>query len=39
MYPAVKLSETLSTEPAPGKTPAKSPWEERMDEIRANLKK
>lgn len=39
MYPAVKLSETLSTEPAPGKPPAKSPWEERMDEIRANLKK
>lgn len=39
MTPAVKLSGTLSTDPAPTTLPAKSPWEERMDEIRANLKK
>lgn len=39
MSPASKISETLSTEPAPASSPAKSPWEERMAEIRAKLKK
>ena len=39
MTPAVKLSGTLSTDPAPTSAPAKSPWEERMDEIRANCNK
>ena len=39
MTPAVKLSGTLSTDPAPASTPAKSPWEERMAEIRTKLKK
>lgn len=39
MAPAVKLSGILSSEPAGSESPAKDPWEERMAEIRANLKK
>jgi len=39
MTPAVKLSGTLSTDPAPASTPVKGPWETRMDEIRATLRK
>ena len=40
MSPAVKLSQTLTTDPVPedGKL-AKGPWEQRMDEIRAKLNK
>lgn len=36
--PAVKLSATIQSEPFED-VPAKSPWELRMEEIRANLKK
>lgn len=39
MSPASKISERLSLEPAPTSAAVKSPWEERMDEIRAKLKK
>lgn len=39
MAPAVKLSGLLLSEPAGSESPAKDPWEERMAEIRANLKK
>ena len=37
--PAVKLSSTLEAEPAGDDLPKKSPWELRMEEIRAKLKK
>lgn len=37
--PAVKLSSALDTEPAVDDLPKKSPWELRMEEIRAKLKK
>ena len=36
--PAVKLSETIQPGPTE-EVPAKSPWELRMEEIRAKLKK
>lgn len=36
--PAVKLSASIQSEPSE-EVPAKSPWELRMDEIRAKLKK
>jgi len=37
--PAPKLSGTLQTEPAGDDLPKKGPWELRMEEIHANLKK
>lgn len=37
LSPATKLSETLQVDPEP--SPAKGPWEARMDEIRAKLNK
>lgn len=37
MSPATRLSKVLQKEPEP--TPAKGPWETRMDEIRARLNK
>lgn len=37
--PAVKLSSALEAEPAGDDLPKKSPWELRMEEIRAKLKK
>lgn len=37
--PAVKLSSALDTEPGGDDFPKKSPWELRMEEIRAKLKK
>lgn len=37
--PAVKLSSALETEPGGDDLPKKSPWELRMEEIRAKLKK
>ena len=37
--PAVKLSSALETEPAGDDLPKKSPWELRMEEIRAKLNK
>lgn len=41
MSPAVKLSKiiTSSQDPADESKPAKGPWEQRMDEIRAKLNK
>nr|DAN64767.1 MAG TPA: hypothetical protein [Caudoviricetes sp.] len=36
--PAHKLSETIQSE-STGEVPTKSPWELRMEEIRAKLKK
>lgn len=39
MSPQVKLSATLEPEPEEPKKLSKSPWEERMEEIRKNLKK
>lgn len=39
MSPATKISATLLQEPAEDPAPAKGPWETRMDEIRANLKR
>lgn len=39
MSPAPKLSATLQSEDKPEDKPGKSPWEERMDQIRQNLKK
>lgn len=41
MSPAVKLSQTLTTDsgPAGGGKPSKGPWEQRMDEIRTKLNK
>ncbi len=39
MSPQVKLSATIEPEPEEPKTLAKSPWEERMEGIRKNLKK
>jgi len=37
--PTVKLSSALETDPAGDDLPKKSPWELRMEEIRAKLKK
>lgn len=37
--PAAKLSQTLSAEPAAAAAPKVGPWEARMDEIRAKLKR
>ena len=39
MSPQVKLSGIIQPEGSASGTPAKSPWELRMEEIRANLKK
>ena len=39
MSPQVKISSTIEPEPEQNETLAKSPWEERMAEIRKNLKK
>lgn len=39
MSPQVKLSNLIEPEPEQKETLAKSPWEERMEEIRKNLKK
>lgn len=39
MSPQVKLSTTIESEPEQKETFAKSPWEERMEEIRKNFKK
>ena len=39
LSPALKLSSALETEPGGDDLPKKSPWELRMEEIRANLKK
>ncbi|WP_289770863.1 HK97 family phage prohead protease [Duncaniella muris] len=39
MSPQVKISSIIESEPEHKETLAKSPWEERMEEIRKNLKK
>ncbi len=39
MSPQVKISTVIEPEPEKKETLAKSPWEERMEEIRKNLKK
>lgn len=39
MSPATKLSATLQADDKPEEKLTKSPWEERMDQIRQNLKK
>lgn len=39
MSPQVKLSATIQSGPTADETPAKSPWELRMEEIRAKLRK
>ncbi len=39
MSPAVKLSTAIETVETPDETPAKGPWELRMEELRAKLNK